>query len=200
MASSEMATESERVRAGARSLGLIDAARERRQGRPVIERPPFELGQLLELLNAHAVRYVVIGGIAMRFCDPSRLSDDLDICYERSRANYRQLARALASMGARFREPSDATAGELDESRLARATSMFFMLTTRLGWLDLLPVPNGTGGFEDLVRDADRFELDGIPILVASRQALARMKRATGRAVDQKDLLWLEAGQPPTQE
>ena len=62
-----MATESERVRAGARSIGLIDAARDRRQGRLVTERPPFELGQLLAVLNAHAVRYVVIGGIAMRF-------------------------------------------------------------------------------------------------------------------------------------
>ena len=71
------------------------------------------------------------------------------------------------------------------------------MLTTRLGWLGLLPMPNGTDGFEDLARDADHFELDGIPILVASREALARMKRATGRAVDQKDLLWLEPTEEP---
>ena len=61
------------------------------------------------------------------------------------------------------------------------------MLTTRYGWLDLLPIPNGTQGFDDLVQDAEPYELDGIPILVASRQALIRMKRATGRPVDLKD-------------
>jgi hypothetical protein len=190
-----MASEVERLRAGARSLALIDAARERRLDpgltRQVTEHPPFELGQLLEVLNAHGVRYVVIGGIAMRFYDASRLTDDLDICYERSRANCRALARALVELDAHQRVPG-AAAEPLSESRLVRATAIFFMLTTRLGWLDLLPIPNGTQGFDDLVQDADHYDLDGIPILVASRAALARMKRATGRPVDHKDLLWLE--------
>jgi hypothetical protein len=190
------ASEADRIRAGARTLALIDAARQRKAGHHVIERPPFELGQLLEVLNAHGVRYVVIGGIAMRFYDVSRLTDDLDICYERSRANRRALARALGALDAHLREPS-ATAEILDESRLARATAIFFMLSTRLGWLDLLPIPNGTQGFDELVQDAESFELDGIPILVASREALIRMKRATGRPVDAKDLLWLEEPRPP---
>jgi hypothetical protein len=186
-----VASETDRIRAGARSLALIDAARERKAGRQVTERPPFELGQLLEVLNDHGVRFVVIGGIAMRFYDASRLTDDLDICYERSRGNCRALARALAALDARLREAS-ASGEVLDESRLARATAIFFMLTTRFGWLDLLPIPNGTQGFDELMQDADQYELDGIPILVASRQALIRMKRATGRPVDHKDLLWLE--------
>jgi hypothetical protein len=186
-----VASEVDRIRAGARSLALIDAARARKAGHPVTDRPSFELGQLLDVLNACGVRYVVIGGVAMRFYDASRLTDDLDICYERERANCRALARALASLDAHFRDTS-AEPEDLDESRLARATAIFFMLTTRLGWLDLLPIPNGTQGFDDLAQDADEYEIDGIPILVASRQALIRMKRATGRPVDQKDLLWLE--------
>jgi hypothetical protein len=90
-----VASEVDRIRAGARTLALIDAARERKAGRNVIERPPFELGQLLEVLNQHGVRYVGIGGPAMRFYDTARLTDDLDICYERSRPNCRALARAL---------------------------------------------------------------------------------------------------------
>jgi hypothetical protein len=190
-----MASEGERLRAGARSLALIDAARERRRNpgsnRQVTEHPSFEIGQLLEALNTHGVRYVVIGGVAMRFYDASRLTDDLDICYERSRANCRALARALVELDAHPRVPG-AIDEPLSESRLARATAIFFMLTTRQGWLDLLPIPNGTQGFDDLVQDADHYDLDGIGILVASRAALARMKRATGRPVDQKDLLWLE--------
>ncbi|HYW90490.1 MAG TPA: hypothetical protein VFB50_22155 [Chloroflexota bacterium] len=187
-----MASEVERLRAGARSLALIDAARERRAGRQVTEHPPFELGQLLEDLNTHGVRYVVIGGVAMRFYDASRLTDDLDICYERSRDNCRALARALVELDTHQRVPGAADE-PLNKSRLVRATAIFFMLTTRLGWLDLLPIPNGTQGFDDLVQDADHYDLDGIPISVASREALARMKRATGRPVDQKDLLWLES-------
>jgi hypothetical protein len=186
-----VASEVDRLRAGARALALIDAARERRAGHQVTHHPPFELGQLLEVLNKHGVRYVVIGGVAMRFYDASRLTDDLDVCYERSRANCRALARALVELDAHPRVPG-VSDEPLSESRLVRATAIFFMLTTRLGWLDLLPIPNGTQGFDDLVQDADHFDLDDIPILVASREALARMKRATGRPVDQKDLLWLE--------
>ena len=42
-----VASEVDRIRAGARSIALIDAARARKAGHPVIDRPPFELGQLL---------------------------------------------------------------------------------------------------------------------------------------------------------
>jgi hypothetical protein len=34
--------------------------------------------------------------------------------------------------------------------------------------------------------------VDGIPVQVASREALLRMKRASGRAVDLEDVRWLE--------
>jgi prevent-host-death family protein len=66
----------------------------------------------------------------------SREADDLDICYERSRPPWGRSMHTYAKTSAAD-EP-------LDESRLARATAVFFKLTTRYGWLDLLPISNGT--------------------------------------------------------
>ena len=102
-----VASEADRIRAEAQSLALIDRARERHLGRAVTDSPAFEIGQLLQALIRHDVHFVVIGGIAMRFHDPDRLTRDLDICYERTRANCRSLARALAGMDARSRAPAD---------------------------------------------------------------------------------------------
>jgi hypothetical protein len=136
------------------------------------------------------VRYVVIGGIAMRRVVPVRLTDDLDICYARDRANCRQLARALRELHARLRDVPTST--PLTESRLAHATAEFFLLTTDLGWLDLIPVPNGTTGFDDLVASAVPDTFDDIPVRVAPREDLLRMKRAMNRADDQRDIAWLE--------
>jgi hypothetical protein len=184
-----VANESERIRADAQSMALIDRARERHRGLPVTDSPAFEIGQLLQVLIRHDVHFVVIGGIAMRFHDPDRLTRDLDICYERTRANCRSLARALASMDAHSRAASDV---RLDESTLMHGAARFFMLVTRFGWLDLLPVPTGTQGYEELVSDAELVDIDGIRMLIASRQALLRMKRAADRAIDRKDVLFLE--------
>ena len=63
------------------------------------------------------------------------------------------------------------------------------MLSTDIGWIDLLGTPSGTEGYEDLARTAEAFTLFGYRVLVASIEDLIRMKRAAGRP---KDLLLVE--------
>lgn len=64
-----------------------------------------------------------------------------------------------------------------------------FTFATSLGDLDILGTPAGTQGFADLITCADRYEIDGLAVRVASLDDLMRMKRAAGRP---KDLLALE--------
>ena len=180
----------DQLAAGARWLRSLDNARLHRAGEPALSSPVLDPAQLLRALHSHRVQFVVVGGAAMTLHGSPRLTRDLDICYERSRANCTSLVRLLVELDAKFREPT--AAGEsLDESRLARATNIFFMLATRLGDLDLLPVPDGTTGYDDLMADAEQFVIEDIPVWVASRAALERMKRAVDRAVDRDDLRWL---------
>jgi hypothetical protein len=64
-----------------------------------------------------------------------------------------------------------------------------FTFTTAFGALDCLAHPAGVGGFAELATRAERMDLDGMQILVASVPDLMIMKRASGRP---KDLIELE--------
>ena len=117
------------------------------------------------------------------------MTDDIDICYARDEENLRQLASALEELGARLRGPNLPAHLPflLDAKTLALGDS--FTFSTRAGPLDILATPSGTRGFADLEADAVEMRLGDIRVLVASLDALIRMKRAAGR---KKDLIEVE--------
>ena len=75
----------------------------------------------------------------------------------------------------------------LDARTLANGDHFTFV--TDAGNLDILGTPAGVPGFDELERTADRMDLDGLSVLVASIDDLIRMKRASARP---KDLIEVE--------
>jgi hypothetical protein len=146
----------------------------------------FDPIQGLRVLDEYGVHYVVIGGVAGALHGSPSITQDLDICYERSPDNLERLARALESVNARLRGAPPDVPFILDARTLARGD--FFTFSTDVGPLDLLGTPSGSGGYDALVRNAHTFELDGLPVRVASLEDLMAMKRAAGRPQDLKEL------------
>jgi hypothetical protein len=148
----------------------------------------FEPGQILRALEAHHVRYVVIGAIAAVAAGAPVLTTDLDVTPERSRDNLERLALALADLGARLRSPSDpeGVPFPVDADMLATADS--WTLTTRAGDFDLVFAPAGTGGFDDLRRGARRQRIAGVSVPVAALADVIRSKEAAGREKDSMQL------------
>ena len=68
-----------------------------------------------------------------------------------------------------------------------------FTFSTDYGPLDVLAIPRGTRGFEELVRNAQPRDLFGHHVQVASIDDLIRMKRAAGRTKDHLALTVLQA-------
>ena len=101
------------------------------------------LEALLKTLGEAGVQFVVIGGVAMYAHGSTRLTRDLDICYERSPANLERLARALSDYHPRLRGVSDSVAFCLDGRALSRG--MNFTLSTDLGDIDLIGEVPGLG-------------------------------------------------------
>jgi hypothetical protein len=60
------------------------------------------------------------------------------------------------------------------------------------GDIDLLVQPDGCPPYPELRANADRIEIDGLPVLIASIDDLIAMKRAAGRPQDLIDLEALE--------
>ena len=61
-------------------------------------------------------------------------------------------------------------------------------LVTAHGDLDISFVPNGTTGYDDLVRDAATDRIHGVQVQVASLADIIRSKQAANRPKDQRVL------------
>jgi predicted nucleotidyltransferase len=77
-----------------------------------------------------------------------------------------------------------------DAENLGR--TQILTLTSPEGDIDLLVQPNGCPPYPELKANADRIEIDGVPVLIASIDDLIAMKRAAGRPQDLIDLEALE--------
>jgi hypothetical protein len=152
---------------------------------------PLDPVALLEVLVRHQVRFVVIGGIAAISQGYPLPTEDVDVTPSRDRENLERLARALRELGARLRTASDPTGVSfpIDANMLRRGES--WTLRTRLGDLDVVFVPAGTQGFDDLSRDATLTDLGTsrpVPVLVASLADVIRSKEAANREKDRAQL------------
>jgi hypothetical protein len=151
----------------------------------------FDPFRALRVLSAQGVRFIVIGGFAARAWGSPTMTNDLDLCYERSPDNLERLATALRELGATLRGAPAGLPFQLDAHTLRAGDS--FTFETSAGALDCLGTPAGTAGYTDLAQSAAEIDLDGMPILVTSLDDLMRMKRAAGRPKDRIELEILAA-------
>ena len=135
------------------------------------------------------MRYVVVGAQAAIVHGVPILTEDLDVTPAPELENLERLASALRELDARLRTPSDPGGVVFPAVAKMLATAPSWTLTTRAGDLDLVFVPAGTRGYEDLRRDATLVTLaDDLTVPVASLADVIRCKEAAGRP---KDLMQL---------
>jgi predicted nucleotidyltransferase len=147
-------------------------------------RPPLRADEILRRLTARGVDFVVIGGIAAVLHGSPQNTFDLDICFASDAGNLRGLGDVLQELHARLKGLDDDVPFVPDADTLRRIEVL--TMVTELGELDVLTRPAGSPDYEALRRNADRFDLDGFSVLVASIDDLIAMKTAAGR---EKDLI-----------
>ena len=154
----------------------------------------FDPVAALRVLHDEGVKFVVIGGYAGELLGAPLITNDLDVCYERSTGNLERLARALVRMNAKLRvaKVEEELPFILDARTLASGDSFTFV--TELGSLDVLGTPSGTTGYPDLAARARELPVAAdlrVPVVVLGD--LMRMKRASGRTKDRLQLEVLSA-------
>jgi len=159
----------------------------------VSEIAPLNPELLLETLSRHKVNFVLIGALAARLHGFPRLTADADITPASDKPNLERLVAALKELDARVYTESVPEGLVFDLSAIAIARARMWNLVTKAGRLDIAFEPAGVEGYDDLKRDAERFEAFGVRFLVASLDDIIRSKEAAGRPKDMDDVTILRA-------
>jgi hypothetical protein len=136
-----------------------------------------DLREFVELLNSRKIKYVLVGGHAVAFHGFPRFTGDIDFFIDASGENAALIAEAVSDFGfanlgldqADFRTPETIV-------QLGRAPNRIDILTSVTAV-----------SFAEAWQTRIEATLDGLPVLVISKELLLRNKLATGRPQDLAD-------------
>jgi hypothetical protein len=153
--------------------------------------------ELFALLSSGGVRYVVVGGVAVVLQGYPRLTADIDLVIDLDPVNIGRAVDLLTEWGLKPLLPVPprdfANPAKRQEWIETKNLEVFSMRDERnpIRTVDLFarePIP-----FDELWTRADRIELGGHEVRVASIPDLIRMKRMANRTQDLLDIEKLEA-------
>lgn len=145
--------------------------------------------RILELLEAHGVEFVVVGGVAAVLHGAPVTTFDIDTLVKVDDENANRLLAALTELKARFREHAKI----IPPSKEDLLAGGHLLLMTNSGPLDVLGFIGNGQRYEDLVQQTSKIPIGGLSIRVLDLEALIEQKRALGRDKDQVALRLLEA-------
>ncbi|MGH8972778.1 MAG: hypothetical protein ACRD0C_06185 [Acidimicrobiia bacterium] len=159
--------------------------------------PPLDPERIVEVLDRHGVRYVLVGGMGARAHGATRRTYDLDLCPAWHPDNLECLAAALCELDARLRGiPDDVVFPPITGATLRGIE--FGTWTTAAGDLDTLhDIPSTDrqhpNTYDELVQRATTREFLGCTIYVADLADIIASKEAAGRDKDRAALPELRA-------
>lgn len=139
----------------------------------------MDIEKLLRSLNAHRVRYVVIGAAAFPVHGYSRATLDMDLFIEPTTANVRRCLRALTAVGY---DIADVTLDDMLHKKL--------LIRQYIIEADFHPFVTGVT-FARVWRNRVKDRIGKTPAHFASLDDLIAMKKAARRPKDKEDLLYL---------
>jgi predicted nucleotidyltransferase len=139
-------------------------------------------------LDLHGVDYLTIGAFAVIAHGYVRATADIDLVARQDRENLQRLAAAFSELGARLRGV-DAHLLDIDPQDVdTLANGASFTLDTDAGPVHYLNDVPGAGDYEDLRARAVEVTAAGVSVRVVGLDDLIRMKRASGRPQDLRDI------------
>jgi hypothetical protein len=144
------------------------------------------LHALLAVLSEAGVEYVVIGGVAVAVHGHIRATEDLDIVPNPDSENLDRLCRVLENEEAMLLLKPSRRFGAREGWALRRGSNI--SLTTRHGDVDVVGRLAGVPDYSTLLEDAERYDVGGITLVVASRARIMQMKQVRDSAQDRADI------------
>jgi hypothetical protein len=149
--------------------------------------PRFDPYAILTALERERVTYILVGAFARVIVGADEITRGVDLTPSTRGENLRRLERALEAINARRADGSEPAVQATDYAREPAVE-----LRTDHGEVKVVPYPEGTRGYDDLRRAAERQPIGrGLRPSVASPGDLARMLSALGREQDIPNLIMM---------
>lgn len=140
---------------------------------------PFEM---LSVLAAGQVEFIIVGGVAGRLHRASVLTEDLDIVHRRSPENIERLMSVIEQMDAHFRH--DLARRKLRPRPSDLAGHGHVLLQTPHGHMDVLCEISGQRGYDELLPHCIVIADRGLSLQVLDLPTLIQVKIEVGRPKD----------------
>jgi hypothetical protein len=131
-----------------------------------------DLREFIELLNSHAVEYLVVGGHAVAFHGYPRYTGDIDFLVRPTEENASRLVSAIERFG-------------IGDAQSLKSTLVQREKVVQIGRppcrIDILTSASGVD-FEEALQQSITGSLDGLPVRFPDLGSLLVNKRASGRA------------------
>jgi hypothetical protein len=150
-----------------------------------------QFDEIIRLLTAGGVEFVVVGGVAGVAHGAARTTWDLDVVYRRTPENLNRIAVTLAPYHPYPRGAPPDLPFIWDARTLQFGVN--FTLKTDLGLLDLLGEITGGGKYEDVLPHSVSLPLFDNPCMCLDLDHLIETKRAAGRPKDFDAIAELQA-------
>jgi hypothetical protein len=138
---------------------------------------------VLKALHKHEVDYVLIGGLAVILQGVPRVTEDLDIFVTRDPANIARLRKALRAVF------DDVSIEEIKHEELAQYPVIRYGTPANY-YIDIMARVGEMFDYDDL--EFETVIHNGIPIRIATKETLIKLKQGTRRQIDQADVLLLQ--------
>jgi hypothetical protein len=146
-----------------------------------VKKPKPDLFAILEILVAHDVDFIVVGGVSAVLQGAPIATFDLDVVHSREPENIERLARALQELGAYYR--GQATR-RIEPSPSILASPGHQLLLTIHGPLDLLGTIGKGRGYEALLEATEELVVGSLKVRVLGLPALIQSKEEVGGEKD----------------
>jgi len=150
-----------------------------------------DFARLLTVLARANAEFILVGGVAAVAHGAARLTQDVDIVYQRAPANIERIVDALRPFNPYPRGAPPGLPFLWDRQTVERGLN--FTLTTQAGDIDLFGHVTGGGTFDDLRPHTLELHLYGVQVLCLDLETLIEVKRAAGRPKDYEAIAELEA-------
>jgi hypothetical protein len=151
----------------------------------VISPDGFDPERIVEVLNHHQVKYVLVGGYAAQLYGARRPTYDIDITPATTQENLDRLSAALRELGAGIRVDDQAEGLPFDCSGESLRGMQMLNLRTSAGDLDLTFLPAGfPNGYDGLLPRARARTIGGVTVTVAGLDDVMKSNESAARPKD----------------